>query len=236
MIGKYASENGAPSTVRKYKKQFQKLNESTARSMKQKYEDKREIQKPMKQGKRGRPLMLGEELDTKIQSYLKAVRSRGGQISHAVALATAEALMKNSPVSELGIDLKNSYLTQSLFRRMGYKRRSATTGKVNVPKNVLQEVELTYLHSIVHKIERYNIPHSMVINLDQTPTKFVPGSSHTLANVGSTNVPVAGANDIRMITATFAVTLSGRFLPIQQIYGRKTSKSLPRVDFLIRFV
>ena len=112
---------------------------------------------------------------------------------------------------------------------MGYKRRSATTGKVSVPNNVLQEVELTYLHSIVHKIERYNIPHSMVINLDQTPTNFVPGSSHTLAKVGSTNVPVAGANDKRMITATFAVTLSGSFLPIQLIYGGKTSKSLPRV-------
>ena len=129
--------------------------------------------------------------------------------------------MKNSSVSELGIDLKNSYWTQSLFRRMGYKRRSATTGKVSVPKNVLQEVELTYLHSIVHKIERYNIPHSMVINLDQTLTKFVPGSSHTLAKVGSTNVPVAGANDKRMITATFAVRLSGSFLPIQLIYGGK---------------
>ena len=82
------SENGATSTVRKYKKQFSKLNESTARSMKQKYEEerkravreKREIQKVIKQDKRGRPLLLGEELDTKIlQSYLKAVRLRGGQ-------------------------------------------------------------------------------------------------------------------------------------------------------------
>ena len=89
MIGKYASENGATYTVRKYKKQFQKWNESTARSMKQKYEDelkravreKREIQKAIRQDKRGRPLMLGEELHTKIQSYLKAIRSRGGQIS-----------------------------------------------------------------------------------------------------------------------------------------------------------
>ena len=73
--------------------------------MKQKYEDdlkravreKREIQKAVKQDKRGRPLMLGEELDTKIQSYFKAVRSRGGQISHAIALATAEALVKIAP-------------------------------------------------------------------------------------------------------------------------------------------
>ena len=82
MIGKYASENGATSTARKYKKQFQKWNESTARSMKQKYEDelkravreKREIQKAIKQDKRGRPLMLGEELDTKILKYRAILR------------------------------------------------------------------------------------------------------------------------------------------------------------------
>ena len=62
--------------------------------------------------------------------------------------------MKNSPVSELGIDLKNSHWPQSLFRRTGYKKRTATTGKVSVPKNLLKEVELTYLHNIVQKIER----------------------------------------------------------------------------------
>lgn len=239
IIGRYASENGATCTVRKYKKQFPKLNESTVRSMKQKYEEelkravheKREIQNVITQKKRGRPLLLGEELDTKIQSYLKAVRLRGGQITFAIALATAEALMKNSPTSELAIDLKNSYWPQSLFRRMGFKKRTATTGKVSVPANVLKEMELTYLHNIVQKIERYKIPHSMVINLDQTPTKFVPGSKRTLAKVGSTSVPVAGANDKRMITATFAVSLSGNFLPMQLIYGGKTSKSLPRVDF-----
>ena len=39
MVEKYANENGATSTVRKYKKQFQNLNESTSRSVKQKYED-----------------------------------------------------------------------------------------------------------------------------------------------------------------------------------------------------
>ena len=83
----------------------------------------------------------------------------------------------------------------------------------------------------MHKIGKYDIPHSMVINFDHTPTKFPPGSKQSLAKVGSTSVPVAGANDKRVITATFAVTLSGNFLPIQLIYGGKTSKSLPRVEF-----
>ena len=37
--------------------------------------------------------------------------------------------------------------------------------------------------------------------------------------------------DKRCITATFAVSLSGAFLPIQLIYGGKTKKSLPRFKF-----
>ena len=34
-----------------------------------------------------------------------------------------------------------------------------------------------------------------------------------------------------MITATFPITLTGEFLPIQLIYGGKTSKSIPAVSF-----
>ena len=70
--------------------------------------------------------------------------------------------MKNSPVSELDIDLKNSHWPQSLFRRMGYKKRTATTGKTSVPKNLFKGGRVN-LHNIVQKIERYKIPHSMVI-------------------------------------------------------------------------
>ena len=35
-------------------------------------------------------------------------------------------------------------------------------------------------------------------------------------------------SDKRMVTATFAITLNGTFLPMQLIYGGKTKQSLPR--------
>ena len=34
-----------------------------------------------------------------------------------------------------------------------------------------------------------------------------------------------------MITATFTITLDDHFLPVRLIFGGKTSKSLPRVNF-----
>ena len=104
---------------------------------------------------------------------------------------------------------------------MGFRRRAATTGKVEIPKSVREEIELSFFH----------VPDSLILNLDQTPTKFVPGSSRTQSRKGTGNVPIAGSNYIRMITATFTITFDGQFLAMQLIYGGKTSKSLPRVSF-----
>ena len=52
-----------------------------------------------------------------------------------------------------------------------------------------------------------------------------------MALKGSKNVTIVGATDKRIITTTFAITLSGDFLPIQLIYGGKTEQSLPRFKF-----
>ena len=90
---------------------------------------------------------------------------------------------------------------------------------------------MTYFHSIVTTIENKKIPKSLVINLDQTPSKYVPGCNKTLAPKGVKNVSIAGSTDKRTITATFSITMDGQFLPMQIIYGGKTSKSIPRVSF-----
>ena len=119
---------------------------------------------------------------------------------------------------------------------MGYVRRLATTGKVEISEKLKAEIETAYLYGIVQKINEHKIPSSMVINLDQTPSKFVPGCNKTLAKKGCKSVPIAGSTDKRMITATFSITLTGEFLPIQLIYGAKTTKSIPAVSFPSDFV
>ena len=114
---------------------------------------------------------------------------------------------------------------------MGSARRMATTGKVEISEEVQKEVETTYLHSIIPIMENNKIPNSMVINLDQTSSKYVPGCNKTLALKGIKSVSVAGSTDKRTITATFSITMDGKFLPIQIIYGGKTSKSILPVSF-----
>ena len=56
-------------------------------------------------------------------------------------------------------------------------------------------------------------------------------SRHTMTMKGSTDVEIVGSGDKRAITATFIISLSGTFLPMQLIYAGKTPRSIPRVDF-----
>ena len=76
----------------------------------------------------------------------------------------------------------------------------------------------------------------MVINLDKTPSKFVPGCNKTLAKKGCKSVPITGSTDKRIITAIFSITLTGEFLPVQLIYGGKTTKCISAVSFPADFV
>ena len=64
----------------------------------------------------------------------------------------------------------------------------------------------------------------LVLNLDQTPLSYVSPGKYTFDFRGSKTVPIKGVDDKRQITATFTVTASGSFLPIQLIYSGKTKR------------
>ena len=114
---------------------------------------------------------------------------------------------------------------------MGLVRRRGTTSKLEIPDGAFKEAQLLFTHDIVSKLDKYNIPDSLIINIDQTPTKCVPVSRSTLAKKNSKAVTIRGSSDKRSITAIFSITFSGKFLPMQLIYGGKTTKSLPRFKF-----
>ena len=77
-IGNYASEYSAASTLLKYKGEFPQLNESTVRSMRQKYKEeirqslkgKQEPKTKLTNARRGKPLMLGK-INLMVQNYIR---------------------------------------------------------------------------------------------------------------------------------------------------------------------
>ena len=72
---------------------------------------------------------------------------------------------------------------------------------------------------------------NLVINLDQTPLSYVSPGKYTFNAKGANNVPIKGIDDKRQITATFAASAVGEFLPMQLIYAVNTSRCLPIFDF-----
>ena len=181
--------------------------------------------------KRGRPLLLGGVLDEKVNSFLRAVRHRGGVVNSTIAIATAKPLIDHGQEDHLKGLVINQSWAQSFFRRMKFCRRMQTTSKVPIPEKARQEIELIFMHRIVQKVEQHSIPPSMLINIDQTPLKMVPVSRTTKDARNSTRVPIAGSGDKRTITGTFSQSLDGNFIPPQLIYKRKTSQSLPKTNF-----
>ena len=106
-----------------------------------------------------------------VQKYIKAASNRGAVISRSMASAAAKALLVRYPDMVGMIDVENSSWAKSLFQRMSYSRRKATTAKLELLPRACKEVELVFYHQIVEKVEKHNIPKSLTLNFDQTPSK-----------------------------------------------------------------
>ena len=145
--------------------------------------------------RKGRSLML-ESLDDMVQRYLQAYRSRGSPVNSLIMVSIAKVLIAQNP--QLNLDHINLYLSswaKSLFQRMGFTRRMKTTGKIEIPEGVKQEAELLCLHNIVTLVEEHNIPQNLILNLDQTPLKYVPVSHNTTTKKGVKSVAIAVSAD-----------------------------------------
>lgn len=132
------------------------------------------------------------------------------------------------------IQLTKSW-AQSLMHRMGLVKRKASTKKSTMTNEQFEEIKSTFLSQVGHFAKAHAIPADLLINWDQTGINVVPSSNYTMEERGSGRVEIAGYGDKRMITATFAATLSGQFLPMQVLYGGKTDRCHPKHNFPAEF-
>ena len=112
-----------------------------------------------------------------------------------------------------------------MYRRIGFRRRQATASKLEIPEGTLKEIKLLFYHDIASKVEKFSIPHSLIINLDQTSTKYVSVGWTTLAKKNTKTFPIKGSFDKRTITVKFAISLQGDVLPMQLIDSGLTQVS-----------
>ena len=146
MIGKYAAENGSTTATKHYSAVWGiPINESTARRLKEKYLEKLKeaiLEQRRKQAEsrdtsnseehkeepiviseletkpRGRPVRLGEQLDSLVKEFISNLRATGGVVNTTVVRGTAEGII-SCDISKLSshgghIDITKSW-AQSLL-------------------------------------------------------------------------------------------------------------------------
>ena len=246
-IGKYAVENGNAATVKKFKATHD-IGESTVRFFKRRYLE--EIKKNKNPDttdvrsvpvlKRGRKVMLGEELDEKVKTYVQVLRSNGAPIGSSVVMAVGLGMIRAHDrtllVEHGGHIAITKAWAMSLLQRMGYVKRKATTKSApGITPEVFESLKDGFLKQVARMVQLRNIPDCLIINLDQTGVKLIPVGDWTMAPEGSNRVEVIGLNDKRQITATFAACLDGTFLPMQVLYQGKTDRSHSKYQFPVGF-
>ena len=243
-IGKKASEHGVTNTLRYYKRTFpdlplretsvQRFKDSFQQSLKRPRNDTLENMSELPNKKMGRPLLIGEELDRQVQEYLRYLREQGSAVNSAIAIATAEGVVRNVDANLLacnggGIILSKPW-ARGLLGRMGMvKRRASSKAKISIEN--FEAVKEEFLLEIKNVVSFDEIPPPLIINWDQTGINYIPVSSWTMEKEGTKRIELAGKEDKRQLTAVLAGSMSGDFLPPQIIYQGKTNRCLPYVEF-----
>ena len=161
-------------------------------------------------------------------------RDKGGVINTAIVMACAEGVITNHDSNLLASN--GGYITitkdwaKSLLSRMEFVKRHASTSAKVSPQS-FDKLKEQFLFDAKCLIAMEEISDSLVINWDQTGIQYVPVSAWTMEKQGMKRVKIKGLNNKRLITAVFAVTKDGYFLPPQIIYKGKTSRCLPLTKF-----
>ena len=149
-------------------------------------------------------------------------------------MAAAEGIVKSHDsnlLEENGghISCSKSW-AKSFLGRLGFVKRRASA-KAKVTPTDFDAHKAQFVFDIQCIVEMDKIPPDLIINWDHTGIHYVPVSNWTLAKEGSKRVEIAGIDDKRQITAVFAGTKSGKFLPPQIIYTGKTQKCHSSIKF-----
>ena len=244
-IGRYACFHGLAAAARYFSRKLgHRVSETTVHLIKKAYlEGKKEKRAAEDDGdvtvlppkKHGKPVLLGEDLDRKVQLYLKKVREGGGVVSARIAMAAARGILLSYDriqLAEFGGHAElNRHWAYSLLSRMKFVKRKVTTAKSKHLIAGFAQLKEAFLDDVVATVQMEEIPPELILNWDQTGIKIVPSNTWTMDKQGSKRVEVVGVDDKRFITAVFCGSLVGDFLPVQVIYRGKTPRCHPRYKF-----
>ena len=254
-IGKRAAEHGVTASIRYFAKKYPKLplKETTVRRLRNLYqsalksrksessrtssvdhEDPSKEVEELSHKKMGRPLLIGDELDTQVQEYVRHVRKRGLAINTSIVIAAGHGIVMNQDANQLsvaggGIKLTDDW-AKNLLKRMGFVKRKACSKAKVIPEQ-FDKLKEEFLLEVKNIVAMDEIPYELILNFDQTGLNYVPVTHWTMEKEGAKRVEVFAKDDKRQITAVFCGSMTGDFLPIQLIYEGKTNRCLRQYKF-----
>ena len=175
--------------------------------------------------------MVGSIIDEKVRKFVVSLYKKGGHVSRSIAATTAMVLLSRTDDKSVKNVVVTTTWGKSLLQGIGFRRRAATTSKVEIPDSAKKEAGLQHHYGNISIVQKHKIPESLGINSDQKSSKYVPVGRFTMAPKGAKKVSVAGIADNRNITLTLTVTMDGKALTFQAIYKGKTKQSLKKVTF-----
>ena len=133
---------------------------------------------------KGIPLLLGEELEEQVKTFLLGVRSSGGIVNAPIATAVARGIATTCDANLLAengcpVNVSRDW-AKRLLGRMRLVKHKANTSAEKVKAKDFDELKEQFIQDICTIVEFEEVPLTLVINWDQTGIKYVPVSNWTL--------------------------------------------------------
>ena len=154
-------------------------------------------------------MLIEEELDLNLHSVLINLQTAGATINIHVVSVVLNGLIRTNPErfgKYMDFKVTKSWV-RSLYQRMKFSYCAVTTSRPVITRSLWAEMRSQFLHEITDKVFQQNIPDELIINVDQTASKFVATDNITVAVKGKKYILRAGATDKRAITVTFCESL-----------------------------
>jgi hypothetical protein len=180
----------------------------------------------------GRPSMLDSHSDLEqwVVKRVENLRRAGGVINSHIVLALFRGLLKvKAPHLIKEYRISRRWCRNWMQTQLAYSFRKSTSGGQKLPLDWEDQVR-DMATRVSGTAARYNITHGcFIINFDQTGLHLMQTYNYTYHSQGEKQVPIAGSEDKRQITAVVGSTLDGGLLPLQLIFqGQEHNKKQHR--------
>ena len=104
------------------------------------------------------------------------------------------------------------FLAPGLDPCIRFLRRAATSSRPVITRSLWIESMSQFLHDISDKMLLCSIPDELIINANQTPSKYFATDNVTMAAEGEKHISQTGSNDKRSITLILCELYNGTYL------------------------